>query len=126
MGKVIRFTVPGPPTGKPRMTRGDRWKKRPCVLRYWAWADLARMCAKAAGCPTDSKQIASLSWVAYFAPPESKQDRLGKLHQQKPDRDNVDKALLDALFTDDSGIAKGTLEKRWAKVSRLEVTVEVS
>lgn len=35
------------------------------------------------------------------------------LHRAKPDRDNIDKALLDALFNDDSGIASGLIEKRW-------------
>ena len=23
------------PVSKPRMTRSDRWKKRPCVIKYW-------------------------------------------------------------------------------------------
>lgn len=83
------------------------------------------LCAKSAGLPTDSKQILSLSWVAYFKPPDSKSARIGKIHQQKPDRDNVDKAILDALFEDDSGVAVGKIEKRWASLSRLEVMAEV-
>jgi len=37
----------------------------------------------------------------------------GQLHRQKPDRDNVDKGILDALWDEDSGIACGYLEKRW-------------
>ena len=24
---------------KPRMTRADTWKKRPCVTKYWAYKD---------------------------------------------------------------------------------------
>ena len=27
------------PVPAPRMTRSDRWKKRPCVLRYFAFRD---------------------------------------------------------------------------------------
>ena len=31
------------PVPKPRMTRRDRWAKRPCVLRYWAFKDEVRL-----------------------------------------------------------------------------------
>jgi Holliday junction resolvase RusA-like endonuclease len=39
-------------------------------------------------------------------------------HSSKPDRDNLDKAVLDALtqlgfFEDDSQVCSGTVEKRW-------------
>ena len=27
------------PVAKPRMTRSDKWKKRPCVMRYWEFCD---------------------------------------------------------------------------------------
>ena len=27
------------PVAKPRMTRSDRWKKRPVVLKYWQFKD---------------------------------------------------------------------------------------
>lgn len=126
-GKIIRFTVPGNPIGKPRMTQRDKWKKRSCVVAYRNWADRVR---EIAGVLPPPDRIASVSWVAYFAMPPSwsKKKRaalLGQLHRSKPDRDNIDKALLDVLFTDDSGIAAGSLEKRWSTEPRLEVTIEV-
>lgn len=31
------------PIGKPRMTRADKWKKRPAVMRYRAFCDEARL-----------------------------------------------------------------------------------
>lgn len=107
------FTIYGAPLGKPRMTRRDKWKQRPCVMRYRAWADKAR---EAAG--ELPKNIIGLSWVAYLPMPKSwskaKRERMrGQLHQQKPDRDNIDKAILDALLKSDCGVAQGTLEKRW-------------
>lgn len=122
---VITFTIHGDPIGAPRMTRRDKWKQRPCVLRYRDWKDKAR---KAAGALPPTNEIESLSWVAYFSPPVSwskkKRDAaIGTAHRQKPDRDNIDKAILDALFDEDSGIAKGTIEKRWDIAERLEVTI---
>ena len=29
--KKVKIT----PVPKPRMTKSDRWKKRPCVVKYW-------------------------------------------------------------------------------------------
>ena len=37
---------PVEPVAKPRMTRSDRWKKRPVVEKYWrkfAWATLVEL-----------------------------------------------------------------------------------
>ena len=123
MGGVIRFTIPGPPVPKPAMKRSDAWRKRPCVLRYWAWCDLARMCAKAAGLPASSKVVERFEIVAYFAPPTDKQCRIGKPHKQTPDADNILKAAGDALFKRDEGLYDVSAKKYWAQVSRLEVTV---
>jgi Holliday junction resolvase RusA-like endonuclease len=49
----------------------------------------------------------------------------GTLHRQKPDRDNIDKGILDALFKSDCGVAGGTIVKRWddGKGPRIEIHV---
>jgi Holliday junction resolvase RusA-like endonuclease len=113
------------PMGKPRMTQQDKWKKRPCVMRYRAFADEMRR-QVGGRIPLDT---VDLSWVAYLPIPKSwteeKKERLsGEFHLQKPDRDNIDKAILDALFKEDSGIATGTITKRWddGKGPRIELT----
>jgi len=74
--------------------------------------------------------VHSLSWTAYFPMPESwskkrKTAMRGQAHYSKPDRDNVDKAILDALFEQDSGISNGTLAKLWddGKGPRIEITM---
>lgn len=108
------------------MTQRDKWARRACVMRYFAWKDKARESAGELPAP---ESVTSLSWVAYFCPPVSwsKKKRLsviGKPHRAKPDRDNIDKAVLDALFKEDSAIAKGTIEKRWDWIERMEVTIE--
>lgn len=123
--RKIRFIIPGPPVGKPRMTRRDKWKQRDCVMRYRAWADLARDCA---GKLPPAETVVRLNWVAYFDPPKSwpkhkREAVMGQLHRAKPDRDNIDKAVLDSLFNEDSGVAAGTIEKVWGSPARLEVEV---
>jgi len=123
--RELNFVVFHEPVGAPRMTQQDKWKKRPCVTRYRDFKDAIR---KVSGAMPDSSKVMSLSWVAFFTPPESwsKKRRaaaMGELHRSKPDLDNIAKGVFDALFTDDSGIAKGTFEKRWGDQSRLEVTI---
>jgi Holliday junction resolvase RusA-like endonuclease len=120
-----QFTIPGTPIGKPRQTRSDKWKKRPCVLRYREWADLARECA---GRLPVAESVIDLSWTAHFEPPKSWSEAKraaawGELHRQSPDRDNIDKAILDALYQEDKAIAMGTLKKVWGFPPRVEVNV---
>lgn len=124
----LRFIIQGTPIGKPRMTRRDKWKQRPCVMRYREWADAAR---SAAGIVPQANTVYSLDWTAYFAPPPSwskqkRREAIGTLHRPRPDRDNIDKAILDALFKSDSGIAFGTIRKEWGEPERLEVVLRIS
>jgi Holliday junction resolvase RusA-like endonuclease len=115
------------PIGKPRMTKRDRWAKRPAVMRYRIFADALRQCLEG----VDYKDAVSVSWTAYFPHPKSRSKGkaaalAGQRHQAKPDRDNVDKAILDTLFDDDSGIADGVLAKRWddGGGARIEICFE--
>lgn len=126
---TVRLTVPGPPPGKPRMTRQDRWKKRPATDRYWAWANAIKE-AVGNSIP-EAASVALLNWTAYFEPPTSKSwpkkrriAAIGTLHRAKPDRDNIDKAVLDCLWPDgDSAIAAGTIRKFWDWTPRIEIEI---
>lgn len=46
----------------------------------------------------------------------------GKPHQQKPDKDNLEKALLDAIFDDDSRVWDGRVTKVWGEVGQIKIT----
>ena len=124
-GRII-IIVSGPPPGKPRMTRRDKWMRRPCVMRYRSWCDRVR---EVAGNLPPAEKVLSLDWAAYFEPPKSwpkktRDRQLCKLHRAKPDRDNVDKAVLDCLYPGgDSAIAKGTIVKRWGTPPRIEIVI---
>ena len=119
---IICFVTP---IGKPRQTRRDKWAQRPCVLRYRAFADELRLAA--GKLPAD---VHGLSWCAYLPIPKSwsKTKRLamyGAPHRQTPDKDNIEKAVMDALFKQDSGIYFGGGQKYWqlAEGPRLEITL---
>lgn len=120
---VQTFTVYLTPMGAPRMTRADTWKKRPVVLQYRAYKDAIRH-----ACKGIDPQCSSLSWFAYLPMPASwsakkKAAMSGLLHRQKPDRDNIDKGILDSLFKADQGIAVGSINKFWddGKGPRIEI-----
>lgn len=129
------FVIPGPPCPKPRQTKSDKWKKRPSVLRYRAWADSARKAArKAAGQRFPGPVLYSygrMKVVAYFPIPRSwtkaVQERMkGKPHRQIPDSDNLMKAASDALFpTRDSQLYEMVVRKFWddGEGSRVEITL---
>jgi Holliday junction resolvase RusA-like endonuclease len=77
-----------------------------------------------------SKAPHEVNWTAYIAMPESwpkkkKTAMEGRPHRAKPDRDNIDKAILDSLWESDSCVSDGVIRKRWcwAGEERLEVEV---
>ncbi len=43
----------------------------------------------------------------------------GKPHQQKPDKDNLEKALLDAVFDEDSHVWDGRVTKIWGEKGQI-------
>ena len=105
------------PVGKPRMTRSDKWKQRPPVMRYRMFCDEARL--------HGIRVPESGAHITYVLPmPErwSKNKRAlmdGKPHQQKPDIDNLTKALLDALFDDDAHIWDVRASKVWGETGMI-------
>jgi len=106
--------IPLIPCPAPRMTKADKWKKRPCVLRYFQFRDdLKRL--KVFEVPMDRKIVFIMpmpnSW------PKKRTLMLdGQPHKQKPDLDNLLKSLLDGVYGDDSHIWRlSGLEKRWGK-----------
>lgn len=113
------FAVPGTPMSKPRQTRSDKWKERPCVMAYRAWADLARQCAGVL-----PATVSHLDVVAYF--PLKKKNLKGEPHTVRPDADNIIKAVADALFPkNDAMIHEMRVKKRYDDGSgpRVEITV---
>lgn len=107
------------PVGKPRMTRRDRWAKRPAVVRYRAFKDQVRELGI-----TLPKSGARVTFVLPMPRSWSRSLREamnGRPHEQKPDVDNLAKALLDALFDDDAAIHDMRVTKRWGEDGEIVV-----
>ena len=102
------------PLGKPRMTQRDRWKKRPVVTRYHEYADRLREEAD-----KQNFLLGEKVEINFFIPvPKSwskkkKSANLGRPHKQRPDLDNLIKAVQDILMKEDSTIWNIKAEKKW-------------
>lgn len=110
------------PCPAPRMTQRDRWAKRPCVLRYYAFrdaiqAEAVRLAFRLPGSLSIRFILPmSASWSA-------KEKRLtdGMPHDVRPDLDNLIKAFLDAMASEDGYVWSIQAEKRWGIEGRIEV-----
>ena len=107
------------PVTKPRQTRSDKWKQRLAVMRYRAFADECRMRkVKLPECGT---------WIIFHIPMPaswSKKKRAemdGQPHQQTPDKDNLEKALLDSIYKNDSVVWDSRVTKLWAQSGAIEI-----
>lgn len=109
------------PVPKPRMTRRDKWAKRPCVMVYRRFKDQVR--ARRVELPQPCSVV---FWMAMPASwPESKRKQMaGKPHTVRPDLDNMLKALCDAVHQEDSHIHDVRAQKRWGWAGAIEVTTE--
>lgn len=105
------------PIGKPRQTRSDKWKQRPCVIRYRSFADQLR--AEAA--KQNFTIVNGLHYLFLIPMPISWSDREKAIKNktwcdQKPDIDNIIKAIFDSLCKEDKAIAWiGSAKKVWSQ-----------
>ena len=113
-----------PPQTAPRMTRRDRWKKRPCVVKYFEYRDQLRAKAVEYGITLPN----AFTVTFYMAMPKSwskkkKAAHVGKPCQSKPDLDNVLKGFMDALRTDDASVYAVSASKIWSASPCVLLTV---
>ena len=112
------------PIAKPRMTRRDKWLNpaRPCVAKYRAFCDELRLQVQGFVMPESNYHV-----IFVLPMPESwslkkKEAMEGKPHQQVPDKDNLEKALLDALCpVSDAHIWDGRVSKVWGFEGRITI-----
>ena len=114
MPNEVRFNLR--PIPKPRMTQSDRWKKRPIVERYYRFKDEL------------NRQSSAMNFVFPFsmelcfhlAMPKSwsvkKRNKYnGTYHQSKPDLDNLCKAVMDSMLTEDMQVYRINMTKYWSE-----------
>lgn len=117
---VTMIELPITPVPKPRMTRADRWKQRECVIRYWEFKDNIQ-----SEFHDNNYTFPVPAHVIFLMPiPQSwsqkkQQKMLGQPHLQRPDKDNLEKAILDALFEEDSHVWDGRVSKFWSRTGKI-------
>lgn len=114
MTKKIYDIVPVP---KPRMTRADKWKKRPATARYWAFKNEVKL--RGINVPEMGTHITFVMPMPASWSKKKRAEHLGEAHQQKPDVDNLTKALLDAIYEDDAHVWDIRTTKIWGEVGRI-------
>lgn len=103
-----------------------RWK-RPKDLLYIERRKELRARALAAGLRPDGGPARVEATFHMPVPPScsrlEKARRLGKPHIQRPDLDNLIKALLDALWAEDAVVHSINASKVWAPSGAIEVAI---
>lgn len=99
------------PVAKPRMTKSDKWRKRPATAKYWHFVDLCRLNRVVLPCFG-----AHVTFVLPMPGSWSKKKRVvmdSKPHMVRPDLSNLLKALEDAIYQEDSVIYDVHIQKQW-------------
>ena len=110
--------------GKPRMTQQDKWKKRPCVVRYRKFCDDLILLMKERN-PEWMLQLTlgeveggGITSIVRIPMPKSwsikkKEMKAGSMHDSKPDTSNIFKAIEDAVCVEDKQVALINCSKFW-------------
>lgn len=117
----MKVVFPVIPVSKPRMTQSDKWKKRKCTTAYWGYKDKLNDHARKHDFVMPESDY-HLIFVIPMPKNWSKKKKLecdGTKHQQKPDKDNLEKGFLDALCKEDSHIWDGRVTKIWGSEGRI-------
>lgn len=107
------------------MSQSDRWKKRPCVLRYRAFRD--EIILHRVTIPDRVRMVFVMPMPAsWSAKKRAAMD--GKPHTVRPDGDNLAKGIFDSVFKDDAHIWDVRYSKIWGQSGEIwigELTGEI-
>lgn len=126
------FTIPGPPQGKARAKKGSNGFYTPAKTVAYEKA-VGWNARKAIRAPLEGP--VSVSVLATFRPAKSWSKKrtgeaMGTYHTQKPDGDNILKAVCDGMqgiaFRDDSQVAEKHVRKVWGPQAQVVVSVRQS
>ncbi|MGL6296063.1 MAG: RusA family crossover junction endodeoxyribonuclease [Plesiomonas sp.] len=109
------------PNTKPRMTRSDKWKKRTPVMQYRSFKDEVRH--HGVVLPQNYHVIFVIPMPKSWSK-KKKVQMHGQPNRQIPDKDNLEKALLDALYEQDCGMWDGRVTKVWGYLGEI-IVIEI-
>ena len=114
MTPVARLNIT--PCPKPRMTKADRWRKRPSVLKFFAFRDAVRQ--DESWKTFELLDMDSFEIEFHVPMPKSWSKKKkgymnGSAHQQRPDLDNYLKAWKDSVYEEDAIVWRVKASKLW-------------
>jgi Holliday junction resolvase RusA-like endonuclease len=94
-------------------------------MRYWNFKDLLKLQAKKLKfiMPDSGYHLKFYIPMPKSWSKKKQSAMMGKPHQGKPDKDNLEKAFLDAVCADDSYIWDGRVSKFWWNEGRIVMKV---
>lgn len=107
------------PVPKPRMTQRDRWHKRPATEAYWAFKDEVRI--RRVHVPESGAHIIFVLPMPGSWSKKKRAEMDGRPHQQRPDKDNLEKGLLDAIYDEDCQVWDSRVTKVWGRTGQIIV-----
>ena len=112
MTQISVFAIP--PTAAPRQSRRDRWAPSKAVLEYRAFRDEVGL--KIKELPDDFFHAVFLIEMPKSWPDRKKNEMAGEPHTTTPDKDNLEKALIDAVYRgrSDAHVWNTASTKLWA------------
>ena len=113
MTPIYKLNIP--PCPKPRMTKADRWRKRPSVLKFFEFRDAVRKCEEEMNVilEMESFEISFHVPMPKSWPKWKKAEMNNEPHQQRPDLDNYLKAWKDSVYEEDAVVCKVKASKLW-------------
>lgn len=109
------------PMGAVRQSSSDGWKQRPVVMRYRAYKDEIRkqILLKAGAEGAEELSKCTMFTLSFYLPFPKSYNKKKKMllektgHNEKPDIDNLIKAIFDTICKDDKHIKHVTASKYW-------------
>lgn len=101
------------PVAAPRQVKSDSWSPRPQVKKYRAFRDEVRL--RGVSVPAQGARVTFVVPMPASWPKYQRNNLDGQPHRQKPDIDNLIKALLDAVYGDDCGVSDISARKVWGR-----------
>jgi len=101
------------------MTQRDKFRQRPEVMRYRAFKDEVRL--RGVSIPESGCRITFVIPMPESWSKKKRAELIGRPHQQKPDVDNLHKALMDAVFDDDSAVWDARITKIWGDKGQIRI-----
>lgn len=99
------------PVSAPRQVRRDKWAPSDHVKRYRGYCDELNL--RGFKLPEPFHHLVFVLPVPASWSSKKQRAHLGMPHQQRPDRDNLEKAVLDAVYGEDCGVWDGRTTKVW-------------